>query len=71
VLIFDEEQGPGVVTNLAGKAIRAMTCHGRGSVTRAFLFEIRTAGGAAARRGLKRTTLQSKMRKLGISRPGF
>jgi len=29
------------------------------------------AGGAAARLGLKRTTLQSKMRKLGISRPGF
>jgi formate hydrogenlyase transcriptional activator len=29
------------------------------------------AGGAAARLGLKRTTLQSKMRKLGITRPGF
>ena len=29
------------------------------------------AEGAAARLGLKRTTLQSKMRKLGISRPGF
>jgi formate hydrogenlyase transcriptional activator len=29
------------------------------------------AGGAAARLGLKRTTLQSKMQKLGISRPGF
>jgi formate hydrogenlyase transcriptional activator len=29
------------------------------------------AAGAAARLGLKRTTLQSKMRKLGISRPGF
>ena len=29
------------------------------------------AGGAAARLGLKRTTLQSKMRKLGIGRPGF
>jgi formate hydrogenlyase transcriptional activator len=27
--------------------------------------------GAAAQLGLKRTTLQSKMRKLGISRPGF
>jgi len=27
--------------------------------------------GAAARLGLKRTTLQSKMRKLGIHRPGF
>jgi formate hydrogenlyase transcriptional activator len=26
--------------------------------------------GAAARLGLKRTTLQSKMRKLGITRPG-
>jgi formate hydrogenlyase transcriptional activator len=29
------------------------------------------AEGAAARLGLKRTTLQSKMRKLGIRRPGF
>ena len=29
------------------------------------------AAGAAARLGLKRTTLQSKMRKLGINRPGF
>ena len=29
------------------------------------------AEGAAARLGLKRTTLQSKMRRLGISRPGF
>jgi len=28
-------------------------------------------GGAAARLGVKRTTLQSKMRKLGITRPGF
>ena len=28
-------------------------------------------GGAAARLGLKRTTLQSKMRKLGIKRPSF
>jgi formate hydrogenlyase transcriptional activator len=27
--------------------------------------------GAAARLGLKRTTLQSKMRKLGIKRPSF
>jgi formate hydrogenlyase transcriptional activator len=27
------------------------------------------AGGAAARLGMKRTTLQSKMKKLGISRP--
>ena len=27
--------------------------------------------GAAARLGLKRTTLQSKMRKLGIARPSF
>jgi formate hydrogenlyase transcriptional activator len=29
------------------------------------------AGGAAARLGLKRTTLQSKMRSLGITRPGY
>jgi formate hydrogenlyase transcriptional activator len=28
-------------------------------------------GGAAAKLGLKRTTLQSKMRKLGITRPSF
>ena len=28
-------------------------------------------GGAAARLGVKRTTLQSRMRKLGIHRPGF
>jgi formate hydrogenlyase transcriptional activator len=28
-------------------------------------------GGAAARLGLKRTTLHSKMRKLGIERPSF
>ncbi|MGE5110663.1 MAG: helix-turn-helix domain-containing protein [Acidobacteriaceae bacterium] len=28
-------------------------------------------GGAAARLGLKRTTLIAKMKKLGISRPGF
>jgi formate hydrogenlyase transcriptional activator len=28
-------------------------------------------GGAAARLGLKRTTLHSKMRKLGIVRPSF
>jgi formate hydrogenlyase transcriptional activator len=27
--------------------------------------------GAAARLGVKRTTLQSKMRKLGIKRPGY
>jgi formate hydrogenlyase transcriptional activator len=27
--------------------------------------------GAAARLGMKRTTLQSKMRKLGIRRPSF
>jgi formate hydrogenlyase transcriptional activator len=27
--------------------------------------------GAAARLGMKRTTLQSRMKKLGISRPGF
>jgi formate hydrogenlyase transcriptional activator len=27
--------------------------------------------GAAASLGLKRTTLQSKMRKLGITRPSF
>jgi formate hydrogenlyase transcriptional activator len=27
--------------------------------------------GAAARLGVKRTTLQSKMRKLGIGRPGY
>ena len=27
--------------------------------------------GAAAKLGLKRTTLQSKMRKLGITRPSF
>jgi formate hydrogenlyase transcriptional activator len=27
--------------------------------------------GAAARLGLKRTTLQSRMRKLGIMRPGY
>ena len=29
------------------------------------------ADGAAARLGLKRTTLQSKMQRLGISRPSF
>jgi formate hydrogenlyase transcriptional activator len=28
-------------------------------------------GGAAARLGLQRTTLQSKMRRLGIRRPSF
>jgi formate hydrogenlyase transcriptional activator len=29
------------------------------------------AKGAAARLGMKRTTLQSRMRKLGIARPGY
>jgi formate hydrogenlyase transcriptional activator len=44
----------------------------------AILEALRKAGGiiagpdgAAARLGLKRTTLQSKMRKLGIKRPSF
>jgi transcriptional regulator of acetoin/glycerol metabolism len=33
-------------------------------------WRIRGEGGAAARLGLKPTTLESRMRKLGISRPG-
>jgi formate hydrogenlyase transcriptional activator len=40
------------------------------SVLRQTNWVIGGASGAAARRGLKRTTLQSKTRKLGIVRPG-
>jgi formate hydrogenlyase transcriptional activator len=40
------------------------------TVLRETRWRIGGPSGAAARLGLKRTTLQSKMRKLGIARPG-
>jgi formate hydrogenlyase transcriptional activator len=39
------------------------------SVLEACDWKVRGKGGAAERLGLKRTTLQSRMKKLGIQRP--